>query len=176
MNSNNQEIVDKKDRLAFQTSIETRLLYDRLRKLGVGEVVAYEELSEIVGQNIQKEAWAALSSARRMILRDENKVCDPLRGYGIKYLTDAEANSTGTHTLMKVRRLTDRGVKKVLAADYDNLTPEDQTRRNATLSAFSVVKLMAKPKSLDRIAAANTTAGELPIARTLELFKGPKKL
>lgn len=176
MNSNNQEIVTKKNRLAFQTSIETRLLYDRLRKLEVEEVVTYEELSEVIGLDIQKEAWAALSSARRMILRDDNIVCDPVRGFGIKRLSDKEANATGSHTLLRVRRMTDRGVKKVLAADYDNLDDEDKTRRNATLSAFAVVKLMAKAKSLDRIAAANTTSGELPIARTLELFKGPKKV
>lgn len=93
---------------------------------------------------------------------------------GIARRDDSEAVQSGAATFRRARRLARRGVERLTAVDFDALSPSDKALRNASLSAFALIKLMAKPKSLDRIAAANTAGGELPIARTLELFKGPK--
>lgn len=168
------EVLSKRERPNFQTSVETRLLYARLRKLEIGEIVTYRELTQIISQDVQNEARGALTSARRMALRDDGIICDAIHNVGIKRLSDSEAVQSSTQTFARVRRLAHRGAERLVTTNPDALSQEDRIRRNASLSAFAVVKLMGKPKTLDKIAAANTAAGELPIARTLELFRGPK--
>lgn len=168
------EIISKSERPIFQASVETRLLYDRLRNLQVGEMVSYAELSEIVGQDTQGEGRGALNSARRLALRDHDIVTDAVKNVGIKRLSGSEVVQSATATFSRVRRLAQRGARRLAAARDEGLSTEEKARRDASMSALAIVKLMGKPKSVDRIAAANTSGGELPMARTLELFRGPR--
>lgn len=168
------EILSRRSRPNFQASIETRLLYDRLRKLAVGEIVSYRELTEIISQDVQGDGRGALQTARRLALRDDAIVCDVVKNIGVKRLSDREVVQSGSHTFVRVRRLAQRGAERLAAADPSALSSDENARRFASMAALAVVKLMGKPKSVDKIAAANNVSGELPVARTLELFRGLK--
>lgn len=171
-----QKIVSKKDRLSFQTSVETRLLYARLRTLQIGEIVTYQELSGIISQDVQQEGRGKLVSARKMVQRDDGIMCDPVENVGIKRLSDSEGNQSTTQIFGRVRRLSERGVKRLRVVNPDNLSEEERTRRVASLSVLAVMKLMGKPKTLDKVEASNAGGGEIPIARTLEFFRWPKAI
>lgn len=161
----------------FTVSLETRLLYERLRKLKVGEVVTYGELTGIIGQDVQAAGRGALRSARHIAQRDHQIVLDAINNVGLKRLSDRETVASAGQTLNKVRRTAQRGIDRLAAvSDFDALQDEEKAQHNASMSALAVVKLMAKPKSVTRIAAAVNTSntGQLPVARTLELFRGPK--
>jgi predicted transport protein len=166
---------DRKSRPSFETSVESRFLRDRLRKLVPAETVNYRELNELIGMDVQKEAGHLLYRVRRALLRDEGIVTKARPNVGIERLTDIEATLDSAGTMRRIRNLTNRGVEQLAAVDYEKLPQDIRTIRDANLAAFAVQKLMSKPKSLDRIAAAIPAGGELPIARTLELFRGPKK-
>jgi hypothetical protein len=159
---------DQSDRSLFQCSIETKWLIDRGRRLQVGEVVTYEELSKLIGIDVREEGRGALRSARNILLRDEQIVLDSVPNVGLKRSSDSEiVQSAGAQ----------RGVQRLTAvADFDRLSDADKLAHNASVSALAVIKLMGKPKSVERIAASVNTAntGSLPIARTLELFHGPR--
>lgn len=164
-------------RAQFETSVETRLLYQRLRTVAVGESVTYRELSEIIGQDVQGAGRSALVSARRIALRDDLALFDPIRGSGLRRLSDHENLASASAVFGKVRRAARRGVERLTAiSDFAALSDADKAMHNAGVSALRVVELMSKPKSIDRLASAvNTTnAGELPVARTLEFFRGPR--
>jgi hypothetical protein len=157
----------------FTSSYETRVVYQRLRKLAVGEVVPYRELSELIGEDVQTLGRGAVNSARRIVLRDNRIVTDAVTNVGIKRLSDGEAVAGAARTFSKVRRTAQRGIDRLTAVDFDALPGGDKVLHNASLSALAVVKLMGRSKSVERIAAAVNTAdtGRLPIARTLELFR-----
>jgi hypothetical protein len=168
---------DQSDRSLFQCSIETKWLIDRGRRLQVGEVVTYEELSKLIGIDVREEGRGALRSARNILLRDEQIVLDSVPNVGLKRSSDSEIVQSAGAVFSKLRRGAQRGVQRLTAvADFDRLSDADKLAHNASVSALAVIKLMGKPKSVERIAASVNTAntGSLPIARTLELFHGPR--
>lgn len=159
----------------FQLSIETRLLYPRVAKMEAGETVLYNEFTSLIGSDVQRGGgYSALWSAREIALRDNDIVTKAIPNVGIKRLTDAEIANSGGETFARQRRLARRFVRKTATVDYANLSDTDKAALNAARSAQAVISLFAKPRTLDRITAANAVTGELPIARTLELFRGPK--
>lgn len=160
------------DRARFSLSIEARLLYDRIRVMKAGETVTYGELSRIIDRDVQGECRGALRTARRLAQRDDDIVTDAVIGLGIKRLSDGEIVESGAGIFQRTRRLARRGVERLMAPDYDALPPEQKLRRDASLAALSAIDLFAKPGSIRRITAANTTGpGVLSVDRTLELFQ-----
>jgi hypothetical protein len=176
MNDTAPQISNERQR--FTASYETRLLYERLRKLEVKEIVSYQELSKIIGQDVQESGRGALTSARKMAQRDDRIVTDAVTNVGITRIGDVETIASASLTFKKVRRAVQRGTERLTSVDFDNLSNDDKIRHNASISAFMVMKMMGRPKTVERLAAAvNTTnTGQLPIARTLELFRGPKQV
>ena len=172
-----QTTPQEEQRARFTTSIETRLLYQRIRKMQVGDVVSYGELSSILGADVRLTGRSALYSARQIAERDDTIVTEAVPNVGIKRLSDSENILSAGAVFTKIRRAANRGVSRLTALqNFDALSDTEKTLHNASVSALAVVKMMAKPKSVERIAGAvNTTnTGQLPIARTLELFRGPK--
>lgn len=163
----------------FSVSIETTLLVERIKTMAQGDLVTYRDLTKLVGQDVQGEARHILQSARRICQREYQVVTDAERNVGIRRLTDVELTTSGLQVFAGLRRAAKRGIDRVTAvSDFNALPDEEKIRHNATVSALAVIRVMARPKSVDRIAAAvNTTnTGQLPIARTLELFRGPQKV
>jgi alkylated DNA nucleotide flippase Atl1 len=163
----------------FSLNIETTLLIERIKKMAQGDLITYGELAELIGQDAQREARHILLSARRICQREYQVVTDAKRNIGIRRLTDVELTSSGLKIFSGLRRAAKRGIDRVTAvADFDTLPDEEKVRHNSIVSVLAVVRHMSRPKSLDRIAGAVNTenTGQLPIARTLELFRGPKKV
>jgi hypothetical protein len=161
----------------FSLNIETILLIERIKKMGQGDLVTYGELAELIGQDVQREARHTLLSARRICQREYQVVTDAERNIGIRRLTDVELTSSGLKIFSGLRRAAKRGIDRVTAvADFDTLPDEEKVRHNATISGLALIRMLSRPKSIDRIAAATNTTntGQLPVGRTLELFRGPK--
>jgi hypothetical protein len=164
---------------AFSVSIETTLLVERIKRMEQGELLSYRDCTKLIGQDVQGEARHILQSARRICQREYQVVTDAERNLGIKRMTDVELTNSGLQLFAGLRRAAKRGIDRVTSvSDFDALPDAEKIRHNATVSALAVVRHMAKPKSVDRIAGAVNTenTGQLPIARTLELFRGPKKV
>jgi hypothetical protein len=161
----------------FSRAIETTVLVDRIKRMSVGELIRYRELNELIGQDVQAEARHILHSARHICLREYKIVTDPLNNIGIRRATDVELTNSGLGIFGRMRRMARRGVDRVMAvADWDALPDAEKVRANATVSALKLMEVIGKPRSVDRIAGAVNTemTGQLPIARTLELFGGKK--
>jgi len=163
----------------FSISIETTLLIERIKALKAGELLSYRDLNKLIGQDVQGEARHILQSARRICQREYQVVTDAERNVGVRRATDVELTTSGIHVFARLRRAAKRGIERVTSvSDFDALPDAEKIRHNATVSALAVMRHMAKPKSVDRIMGAVNTegTGQLPIARTLELFRGPKKV
>lgn len=171
-------LIDHGDkRPSFTTSLETQLLIERLRQMEAGEVVNYNEFSDLISQNVQHEGYAVMKSARDICQRDYQIVTAPVYNVGIKRLTDPETIASGADVCTRVRRAAKRGIDRITAvSDFNSLSDADKLRHNATISGLALIRMLTRPRALDRIASAVNTAqtGQLPIARTLELFRDPK--
>ena len=163
----------------FSISIETTLLIERIKHMKVGDLLTYQELSQLIGQDVQEAAAHILQSARRICQREYQVVTDAERNVGIKRASDIELTNSGLQIFSRMRRAARRGVGRVMSVNnWDALPDAEKGRRNATVSALRMMEMMGRPKSIDRIAGAVNTemTGQLPVAKTLELFRGPKKV
>lgn len=161
-----------KEQPSFQMSADTRFLVQRLRKAAVGDLITYEELSKEVGKQVGG-GFAALSSARRVLLREDQRVFDAVWGKGLKRLNDVEIVGTSQRTATKIRRTAQRGVRTLTAvADFSSLPREQQMRHTAAVSVFGVIAEMSGGRGMakvEKIAEGKREA--LPIAQTLEAFR-----
>lgn len=168
---------DPSNRTLFRLSIEARLLRDFFRGLKDGETRAYVELSEIIGCDIRTSGRGALRTARDIVLREDGIVIDVVPNVGVKRVNDSEKIAGAVVVNGRIRNAARRSMARLQAvSDFDKLSEADKLTHNATASVMAAHDLMGKQRSIDKIVAAvNASAtGQLPIAKTLELFRGPK--
>jgi hypothetical protein len=159
------------DQLMFQMSADTRFLVQRLSKASVGDLITYEDLSREVGKAVSG-SFSALTSARRALLRDQQRVFDVVTGKGLKRLNDIEIVATGERTSQRIRRTARRGVRTLTAvADFSSLPREYQMRHTAAVSIFGVIAEMSTHNGIAKVEKiAENMAAPLPIAQTLAAF------
>ena len=99
---------------------------DRLRRLAVGEQVAYRELSQLVGRDVQEHrTWQHLFSARRYLRRRERMVFIAIPNTAIKRLNDEEIGTDQMHYRRgKARIQTRLLLEEAACADMDRMTPD----------------------------------------------------
>jgi hypothetical protein len=153
----------------FRASVETREVYNLLKAAKEGDVVTYAALSSAIG-GADVRATGVLASARRMLMRDENKVFDPEPNHGLRLLSDTEVTASGERYTQKVSRAARRERQRLNTVKYADLSQEDQIKYNTQMSVISIHELFASSKAQKRIAAECSSA-VLNIGRTLELFQ-----
>jgi hypothetical protein len=154
-------------------SIDTKVLFDRLTKLEIGEVASYEELSSLVGNDVRNGSRWALQSARRKSLHENGAVFGAIPKIGIKRLTNDETADTGHHYRGKVRRAAQRGARIQATVDLTKLSNAKRTESLIHLSYFGIVAHVSKEKQIRRLESAVEKAdGPLPLEKTLKAFEG----
>jgi len=155
-----------------ETSPETRLLYARIAKMEIGEVIPYAELDNIASRAVQGKGKHNLDRARHIAQRDDNIVTDCVFGVGLKRLDDSGIAGIGTHTLKSIRRKAKKGAKAMLnIRNYNALSNDEKRDYSTTLSVLGVVSHVSEPR---RIAAMKNQISDssngLPTAETLKLL------
>jgi len=156
-----------------QLSIESRLLYEQLKLLQIGERVTYIQLSDTISSDVRVDAKSALCTARHIAQRDNHMIFECIRGEGLVRLDDKQIIATGDGALRKMGRLCRRSAKKLLCVDsWDKLSNEDCIRHNARVSLFGAVEQMTRPSKIkmieERVGAGRSD--QLSIGRTLEVY------
>lgn len=162
-------------RPSFVMSADARLLYQALRAAQPGDILSYAALSQAISRDVMA-ATPALRTAMRRALRDDGMVFAPLRGEGLKRLTDAEIVASAPAMQRKLRRAARRNVEVMTkVSDFDALTETQKRAHSANLSIMASVAHLASEKSVARLesAVADRGARELPLAETLRLFAQP---
>lgn len=157
----------------FEMSIDTRLLYERIKKMQIGDKVTYEELSALLGSDVTGRARGHLGAARRIAEREDQIVTEAIRKVGIKRLNDSETVASGNLFRRKIRSASRRGVRRVTSVEFDRLSDADKISHNVQLSVFGAVQSITEPRRVQRLEGAVNTSntGQLPLGKTLELFK-----
>lgn len=155
-----------------QISIDTRAIIDRLAEAQVGEVITYQELTDLIGRDVQTVARGNLRTAVLHFERD-GIIFGTVIGEGIKLLPDNELVGAGENGVGRIRRLARRTARKLAGfRDFAALGPSDKTRVLAHQSVLGAISSFTRPRTVDRIAAGLTEEQKaLPVGRTIELFK-----
>lgn len=167
-------MTDIPKRAPFQQSVSTGLLIAALKRLGYGETLSYQALSDIAGERIDGTSQT-LRTARHRVEEDFEIVVECIPGVGVQRLNDAEIVESGADGLRRIRRKAQRTGRRVMTAAFDKLTMAERQRQAAISAVAAVVAHETKPKAIERIAAGlSPNRLEIGIAETLEFF-GLKK-
>lgn len=157
----------------FILSIETKQLLERLIKAEVGELITYQEMTNIVGRDIRKEGCGIMYSARRKAENDCQIVFITVVNKGIKRASDEEIANSGTSAIAKIRRTSHKGKKRLHCVEnFGSLTNESKIHHNAAASFLGAIDLMTRPKKIIALEeVVKKESNSINVTKTLELFK-----
>lgn len=155
----------------FEISIDTRMVYDKLKTCAVGEVVSYATLGEILGRPMDGSS-SNIQSALYMLERDGIAFAN-VRGVGYQRMNDQEVVGTAESYRKAIRRKAERGAKRLTCVqNFDVLPNELKVKHNAALSGFGAIASIMSPGRMKALEDTVERAGaSLPLAKTLDAFK-----
>lgn len=160
--------------------MDVLLLAQRLQQVGPGETVSYSVLSKAIGRGVRSDepGYGALTAARRRVQRDYRLVFGPVRGVGLKCLTDEEIVESGQYEVDGTRRRADRVMNRLgCVKDYDSLEPESKVNHNTMASVFAFIGNVLQAAPMKRLKGHVAKAkAQLPLAKTLLALGGTIEL
>lgn len=155
----------------FEMSIDTRTIYDRLKKAAIGEVVSFAQLSELLGRKIAGDCSNLQSALHR--LEGEGTAFANVRGTGYQRMNDIEVVNTSESAREGIRRKAKRAIKRLTCVnEFDRLPNDMKVKHNAALSGFGAIAAIMSPGRVKALEQDVAKAGsQLPLAKTLEAFK-----
>lgn len=156
-----------------EINLESKLLFNRLKDANIGDVITYEELSEIIGVDVQGAGRNYLNTARYMCEREKDKTFGTVINYGIKCLNDSEVVETAVYAVGHIKRTSKKYIKKLKCVnDFGKLSNDDKIRFNAYASTLGVMASITRSANIKKIEAkVQETQERLPYAKALEAFK-----
>jgi hypothetical protein len=160
----------------FKTNAENQrhidLIFERLRKAAIGDLVTYANLNDLIGGDVTKRDRYKLDHARRIIKGSDQYDFDVVRRVGLKRLNDSEIIGTTAVSRKKIHRAVRRANKRLEPIDVNGLSNEDLIRYSAEVSLTGVLITMTDPRRMKTIRARVTLKnGKLDLQETLKLFR-----
>lgn len=161
----------KSKRTIPEISVETRLIFQRLSKAAIGEIITYKELSEIIHTDILACRYK-LASAIRKVQNELQFVFAPVAGVGVKRLAEGEKIEVVEDGRDRLHRATRRVLRKAACVAVGELSKEDKTRFNVVVSQMAMLEHASKTSTTKKLTATVQEKDEqLPVGRVLELLK-----
>ena len=159
------------ERSNFERGIETQSMIDKIGDVEVGAIITYNEMSEILGFDIQKNR-GPLMSARDIVFRENGVVFETIRNIGIKRAEDAAIVDAATGDVRRMQRFTRKRVKMLQCVDFNQLKAEGKIKHNTAMSIYGVLGYITKRTQVKRLESKiNVLQQILPVNKTLEYFK-----
>ena len=137
----------------FQRGADASRLCEELAMTSVGSIVTYAHLSDTIGKPVTG-ATGALTSARRIVQRENGTVFACIRNEGLKRLDSEAIVDMSGMRVQGVRRHARRVVKTLTLAIYEELRDASKQKAIAIASVLSVVADLAREKSIHTVEIA----------------------
>ena len=157
----------------IEASIETKLLYERLKETGPGDTIPYDELTELIGTDVRDARGRGYLRSARVMLQNLHEILTiTIRGQGIRHATDIDVvDDIGREGKSIHRKAVKASRKPACIKNYDSLPSDAKIRHNVHLSLIGAIKQATSSRSRKLLTDAVTAGqGALPVAKTLELF------
>jgi len=166
------KIMEKKKTIP-ETSMDTRLLVQKMEKTEMGEVVEYNDLSNHIGRNVQDKARYVLESARRILVREHRMVFAAVRNVGLRRMDDSQLAAIGVDARKRINRASKRAISKITCVrNFEELSNSDKVQHNTSLSLLGMVTFCTTHHAARRLENKVRGSGNaLPTALALEIMK-----
>jgi hypothetical protein len=141
----------KQDSKKFVRSLITQELVRKLCEIPTGEIITYNTLSGIAGENSQLKARGTIESARKILHRDYNIDFITLTNIGLKRAENSEIVTHSKKYISRSRNSIKKGCSIYQCLNYDGLNNEEKVHANTTSSMLGVLELITRPKIIKRI-------------------------
>jgi hypothetical protein len=132
----------------FQRSAESERLHSELEPRAIGEILSYEQIWKLIGEDPQSGAgYAIVKGVRDRLVKEQNAVWFVLPGIGLKRAGPQEMLEIIDAGLVSVRRKNQRNGRVVRAVDYDALGPEEKREFNFLSTIVGTLQLFFNPKA-----------------------------
>lgn len=123
----------------FDRSVQTLALIDRLREVPIGGVIAYDILTDVIGERIQDNRHYLYSALKA--LQPEGIAFGTVRAVGLRRLQSHEVPTIGDHALVGIRRTSKRARNRMRVVERMNdVSNATRIRINATSSLLGVIE------------------------------------
>jgi len=153
-------------------SAEIDRLMERLQSMAVEQIVPYDEILVLIGEDKKKSRWRSIvQRAIRRLLNEHGIVFTAVRGIGLQRLASNGIVKQSGKSIPAIRRKVRRTRRMLDCANIEELNREDHTTYILTASMLAVIAPLTAPRFLGQLTmrAADTTQ-EIRPGRVLELF------
>lgn len=157
------------NRPIFLASDETKKVQARLESVDIDDIVTWEELSNIVGGNIQKTR-GCLFTARKNLLNEKQMVFASIRGVGLKRIANADIVKNETMTARKIRKQARNSLKRLSIVDPNNLKGTEKTDYLVASATIGAISLCTSEKFSNISSQRAISNGSIASKEALKLF------
>lgn len=156
-------------------SIQSSMLYDRLKLAEPGDTISYQELAKVAECDVRAgtEGYGYLLTARRKLLSVDRKMASAVPGVGLKILELPEVVEYANDGCRRIYRAAGRYKRRSVRAveDVNRLTRDQRLSYFAALNVLGVVSRFTHQGSLGRAKAGLNKKPEIwNVDRTIGLF------
>jgi len=157
----------------MQPSLDTRALYEALKKANPDEIITYEDLNKVVDGNVQNAKRCYLNSARKMVHREDKKVFRPVIGIGLKCLGDSDIAGLAGPAIRHYGKSARRVAREIVCVqNFNGLSEEKKVQHNTGLTLLGLVDHCVKPKNVKQVQMKVQEAKvTLSMNKTLDCFR-----
>jgi hypothetical protein len=176
MNQNITDVgKDKEGKTIPERSIYTQNIVDCFRKTVKGQIVTYEELSELIGMDARPSAdgYSYVYSAINITRRDHKINMENIPKVGYQHEdpeTRAESSLTETVKIISRKVRAARAKLNTISDKMDTLSPEQRAKVAAASAYLAFQSQVLKPKRIERLESAARESSVIGFKQTLQLF------
>jgi len=171
------DIKEHKKKTIGERHIYTQELLKRLKKVSVGEIINYNELSKIIGINVRPgfDGYSYQKSARDISERDEKIVFEVVPTVGLKRISKDDVAESSLSMYQEKKKSNIKRVKRRIETvddDYDKLNENAKQKTLALKTLLVFDNEISKGKNILKITDQIKTDQKLiGFESTLDLFK-----
>lgn len=160
---------DKDKRSIPEISVDSMILYRRLITAAEGDVIPYDELSDLIKTDVRGKGYCYMTTARNRARANNQMVFESVRGEGLRRVPNGNIYEVSQDCMGRARRQVRKGLRILACADYEKLDDDGRKKHNFTAATMGALNLMTSPKKL---ATIETKIGAIPVAtaETMKLF------
>jgi hypothetical protein len=128
----------------FKRTAEAQKLEEYLADKAIGELVSYEQIERLIGEDPRRGSGYSIVYCVRKRLLKEGSVWYPMPGLGLKKASPEEVLELVDDGFQSLRRKVVKTCRVLNACDYDKLDTEAQRNFNAQQSNIGILGFLLK--------------------------------
>lgn len=154
-------------------SMETQMLVKRLAQAQEDDLIEWNELTRLIGKDVQLRANGLLQTAKRICAREKQIAFETISGKGIRRLFNNEIPGAVRGHIKGIHKKAGRGIVMLMCTDPDKLVGIEKASYHLNGTMLHFLRTAASGRTVKKIAQRSQTE-TLTFGDTLKLFETGK--